>query len=415
MGVLAADPACAILAPMNDIGDERQRHSVADYAAQAKRYEQSGDVQAAMRSYLIATHLQMLLLNSNDAAACFQLGMMFGQAGEEDRAQAAFKAALVLEPRHAEAWANFGVLRGESAPLRHAVSLAPGRAEFHTNLAHALLGEGRLAEGFHEWEWRQPSPPRTFAQPRWDGGAYAGKTLLIHAEQGFGDCILFGRYLPLAAQLGGKLLIEMRAPLAGPIARLAADAEIVLWGAPLPPFDLHLPLPSLAHLFHGRETPSPYLSADPARIEAWRDRLTAPGRRRVGLVWACNPNAAEQRRSIPFPLIEKLIADHPGIAFFGLQREGNDRCEGMTPLGPDIGDFEDFAAILASLDLVISVDTAAAHLAGALGRAAWIPLREKPDWRWRGDWYPSAKLYRQDKDGDWAGVLAKVSEDLGHL
>ena len=394
--------------------NERQRPSVADYAAQAKRYEQSGDVQAAMRSYLIATHLQMLLLNPQDAAACFQLGMTFSQAEEEHRAQAAFKAALVLAPRHAEAWANLGVLRDESAPLRRAVGLAPNRADFHTNLAHALLGEGRLPEGFREWEWRQTIPQRNFAQPRWDGRPYAGKTLLIHAEQGFGDGILFGRYLPLAARLGGKLLVEMRAPLAGPIARLAGGAEIVPWGAPLPPFDLHLPLPSLANLFYGQETPSPYLTADPARIETWRDRLAAPGKRRVGLVWACNPNAAEQRRSAPFPLIEKLVADHPGIAFFGLQREGDDQCEGMVSLGPDIRDFEDFAAILASLDLLISIDTAAAHLAGALGRETWVLLRETPDWRWRGDWYPSARLYRQDMDGDWTRVLAKVSEDLGH-
>ena len=392
--------------------DDGHRPSVADYAAQAKRYEQAGDVQAAMRSYLIATHLQMLLLNPGDAAACFQLGLTFGQAGEENRAQAAFKAALALRPGHAESWANFGVLSDDSTALRRAVRIVPGRADFHTNLAHALLDEGRFAEGFREWEWRAPSPPRGFSQPRWDGGPYPDKTLLVHAEQGFGDCIQFGRYLPLAARLGGRLVVEMRPPLAGPIARLGGIAEIVPWGGPLPPFDLHLPLPSLANLFHGQAAPVPYLTADPARIEAWRDRLAAPGRK-VGLVWACNPGAPVQRRSMPFGLIEKLVRDHPGIAFFGLQREGNDHCEGMTPLGPQIGDFEDFAATLASLDLLVSVDTAAAHLAGALGRETWVLLRQKPDWRWRGNWYPSARLYLQDTEGDWSGVLSKVSEDLG--
>jgi len=399
--------------------DERQNLSVADYAARAKEYEQAGDAQAAMRSYLIATRLQALQLNPGDGAACFELGLTLGQTGNDDQARAAFKAALLVRPGHAESWANFGVLSDNSSALRRAVRVAPNRADFHTNLAHALLHEGRFAEGFREWEWRRPSPPRDFSQPRWDGAPYPSKTLLIHAEQGFGDCIQFGRYLPLAAQLGGKLggklVVEMRPPLAGPIARLLDGiAEIVPWGTPLPPFDLHLPLPSLANLFHGQATPSPYLSADPARIEAWRERLDMPGRRKIGLVWACNPGAADQRRSAPFPLIEKLVRDHPTIAFFGLQREGNERCAGMTPLGPQIKDFEDFAAILASLDLLVSVDTAAAHLAGALGRETWVLLREKPDWRWLGDWYPNTRLYRQDKEGDWAGVLARVTEDLNH-
>jgi len=399
--------------------DERQKPSVADYAAQADRYQQAGDAQAAMRSYLIATHLQMLQLNSGDTVSrfepCFQLGLAFGQAGEDAQAQAAFKAALAIRPGHAACWANFGVMSDDSIALRRAIRVTPDHADFHTNLAHVLLNESRFAEGFREWEWRRPSPPRNFSQPRWDGSPYPGKALLIHAEQGFGDCIQFGRYLPLAARLGGKLVVEMRPPLAGPMARLLDGiAEVVPWGAPLPPFDLHLPLPSLANLFYGQATPSPYLSADPARIEAWRERLDMPGRRKIGLVWACNPGAADQRRSAPFALIEKLVRDHPAIAFFGLQREGNDQCCGMTALGPQIQDFDDFAAILASLDLLVSVDTAAAHLAGALGRETWVLLREKPDWRWRGDWYPRARLYRQDKEGDWAGVLARVTEDLNH-
>jgi len=398
--------------------DDRHRPSVADYAARAKRYEQAGDTRAAMRSYLIASHLQMLLLNSGEAGAgfdsCFQLGLAFGQAGEEDRAQAAFKAALVLRPRHAESWANFGTVADRAEALARAVQIAPDRADFHTNLAHALLDRGQFAEGFREWEWRAPSPPRDFTQPRWDGTPYPGKTLLVHAEQGFGDCLQFGRYLPLAARLGGRLVVEMRQPLASLMGRLDGIAEIVPWGAP-PPFDLHLPLPSLAHLFHAQPAAAAYLAADPARIAAWRGRLAAPGRRRVGLVWACNPQAPDQRRSVPFALIERLVHDHPDIAFFGLQREGEDHCEGMTALGPAIGDFDDLAAVLASLDLLISVDTAAAHLAGALGHDVWVLLRDRHDWRWRGEWYPRAKPYRQEEEGDWRGVLARVTEDLGHL
>lgn len=394
--------------------DERQSPSVADYAAQAKRYEQAGDRQAAMRSYLIATHLQMLQLAPNDAAACFQLGLAFGQAGEDNRAQAAFRAALVLTPSHAEAWANLGVLSDRAGPLRHAVRLAPDRAEHHTNLAHILLKDGHFAEGFREWEWRALSPPRRFAHPRWQGAPYPGKTLLIHAEQGFGDCIQFCRYLPLAARLGGRLIVEMRPPLSGLIGRLDGIAELVPWGTPLPPFDVHLPLPSLAHLFHGQPTPSPYLAADPARIELWRTRIAAPGRRKIGLIWAGNPDGHDKRRALPFSLVEKLVRDRPDLAFYGLQREGNEICDGLTALGPLIGDFDDAAAALASLDLLISVDTAAAHLAGALGHQVWVLLRAGHDWRWRGDWYPRAKLFRQDEEGDWTGVLDRVTERLGH-
>lgn len=393
--------------------DERQRPSVAHYAAQAKHYEQAGDEQAALRSYLIATHLQMLQL-APDAAACFQLGLAF-QAGEEDRAQAAFRAALVLQPAHAEAWANLGVLSDGAGPLRRAVRISPGRADYHVNLAHVLLNAGRFAEGFREWEWRAPSPPRAFAQPRWDGSPYPGRTLLVHAEQGFGDCIQFCRYLPLAARLGGRLVVEMRPPLIGPIARLEGVAEVVPWGAALPPFDLQLPLPSLANLFHGQNAASPYLAADPARVEAWRGRIEASGRRKIGLVWTGNPQGHDKRRALPFRLVEALVRACPGIAFFALQRDGNESCEGLIGLGPQIGDFDDVAAALASLDLLISVDTAAAHLAGALGHEVWVMLRAGHDWRWRGGWYPRARLYRQETEGDWAGVMAKVAEDLGHL
>jgi tetratricopeptide (TPR) repeat protein len=389
--------------------------SVADYAAQAKRYEQAGDVQAAMRSYLIATHLQMLLLNPNDAAACFQLGMAFGQAGREDHAQAAFRAALVLQPAHAEACNNLGVLSDRAEPLRRAVRLAPQRADYHTNLAHVLLTAGQWAEGFRQWEWRTPSPKRDFAQPRWDGSPFAGKTVLIHAEQGFGDCIQFCRYLPAAAALGGTLIVEMRPPLAGLMSRFEGVSAVVPWGETLPPFDFHLPLPSLANLFQDTATPSPYLAADPARIALWQERITAPGRKKVGLVWAVNPQAHDQRRAIPFTAIAELVKSRPDIAFFGLQREGQESCEGITGLGPDITDFDDLAGALASLDLLISVDTAAAHLAGALGYEAWVLLRHSPDWRWRGSWYPRTRLYRQANEGNWSDVLERVKDDLDRL
>jgi hypothetical protein len=395
--------------------DEKTRPTVAAYAEQAKEYEQAGDVQAAMRSYLIATHLQMLILNPGDASVCFQLGLAFSQNGEDHHAQAAFKAALVLVPSHAEAWNNLGVLTDRSAALHHAVRLVPGRADYHTNLAHTLLAEGSYQEGFREWEWRTPSPQRDFAQPRWDGSPFPGKTLLIHAEQGFGDTIQFSRFIPDAVRLGGRVIVEMRPPLSGLLRRLDEAAEITEWGAPLPSFDLHLPLPSLARFFHRQTVARPYLAADPARVAKWQRRLPVDGRKKVGLVWACNPEAADQRRSIPFPAIARLMRSLPQIAFFSLQREGAQECDGLTQWGPEIADFDDLAGALAALDLLICVDTAAAHLAGALGFETWVLLRRTHDWRWRDRWYQRTRLFVQQTEGDWVQVLIRVAQNLGRL
>jgi len=393
--------------------DELVRPSVAAYAEQAKRFEQAGNAQAALRSYLIATQLQIVLLGRGDATNYFQLGMALGHAGEDRHAAAAFRAALALQPANAQGWNNLGVLTDGVAALRRAVRLLPERADHHTNLAHALLAGGQFAEGFREWEWRAPSPPRTFAAPRWDGSPFPGRTLLIHAEQGYGDSIQFSRYLPDAARLGGKVIVESRPPLAGLLGRIEGVGEIVPWGETLPPHDLHLPLPSLARLFYREEDPTPYLAADPARVERWRDRLDGAGqRRKVGLVWAGNPQGHDRRRAAPFALIAELVRSLPDIAFFGLQREGEESCEGLARLGPDIADFDDLAAALISLDLLISVDTAAAHLAGALGRPSWVMLHSAADWRWNGDWYRGTRRYRQETAGDWQDVIRRIGADL---
>jgi tetratricopeptide (TPR) repeat protein len=396
---------------------------VSRFADLARLQEQSGQGEAALKSYLIATLLQAALLSPLDAANWLQLGLAFHRAGDGERAAAAFRAALAVHPAMAEACNNLGGLGSEAAAVRllsRAVRLEPARADFHVNLAHALLGAGRWAQGFREWEWRALSPPRDFTQPRWKGQELPDATLLVHVEQGYGDCIQFARYLPAAAARVGRLLVESRLPLAGLLRRVEGVAEIIPWGEKRPPFDLQIPLPSLAAWLPPPPWRGPYLQADPERVGLWRRKTGPVGeRKRVGLVWSGNPRGHDPRRAMPFAAIAAFAESHPHCQFFGLQRELPEAGSIAIPqLGNHIEDFDDLAAAILSMDLLVSVDTAAAHLAGALGKDVRVLLHRSADWRWWGPeptrsvWYPSAKLYRQTRPGDWREVLARVSRDL---
>ncbi|HXP95619.1 MAG TPA: tetratricopeptide repeat protein [Telmatospirillum sp.] len=386
-----------------------------------------GNNDLAMRLLMIGTYLQGIKINPTDAQARFQLAIAFNQADRHRDAARANRQALALQPASAGIHNNLGIslqnlLRSTEAVAAHrrAVTLAPTNADFHCNLAHALLASGLLKEGFAEWEWRTPSPPRDFAQPKWNGSSFAGKVLLAHAEQGYGDVLQFCRYLPETAALGGRLVVECRPPLSGLLGRLPGVSQVVEWGQPLPAFDLQIAIPSLAFALgvDRVSTPAPYLRASTKRLPLWQERIgRAPFK--VGLVWAGNAAGHDPKRAIP---IEDLVtlANIPGATLFSLQRDGTST--GVTnpiavDLGAQIADFDDLAAAIDCLDLVISVDTAAAHLAGALGKPVWTLLHASPDWRWLPDatttaWYPSMRLYRQSTPGDWSGVMAKVAADL---
>ncbi|MTJ83913.1 MAG: hypothetical protein F8N37_23245 [Telmatospirillum sp.] len=427
---------------------------------------QAGQERPAQLTLLTALCLNAIAVNPGDIEARFHLGMTLHQAGRTRFAIGAFREAIALCPDFAELHNNLGIflqsmLRNKEAVTAHrrAVALAPWNAGHHCNLAHAALAAGQLGEGFAEWEWRPLSPPRDFPQPKWDGAAFAGKTLLAHAEQGFGDTLQFCRYLPAAAALGGRVIVECRAPLVSLLARMPGVAQVIPWGEPLPPFDLQIPIPSLAHVLghdedqradheadHGFSDPParpaaphrgdmsrrPYLTADPARIDRWRARAARDGTRRVGLVWAGNAAGRDPLRAIPPDALARL-AEIPGIALIGCQRDGADSGGriGLTEdWGAEIADFDDLAGAIATLDLLISVDTAAAHLAGALGQPVWTLLHAAPDWRWQGGeaamdgqldgrggacrWYPSMRLYRQNQPGDWEGLVGRVATALRH-
>lgn len=328
--------------------------------------------------------------------------------------------ALQALGRHGEALACY----------QRALAASPGDVQVEWNMALAYLALGDYERGWplYEARWRSAlhPAPRTSEQPQWTGeGELAGRRVLLHAEQGFGDAIQFVRFArPLAAR-GAEVIVACAPPLRRLFERADGVARVVVPGhEPLPAFDLHAPLMSLP-LALGTTLqslpPAPYLHADPARREAWRARL-AGGRRRIGLVWAGNPEFPAARLKACPPALLRALVQAPGCRFVSLQT-GEARA-GVSELGAgvldaagELADFADTADLVAALDLVIGIDTAAAHLAGALGKPAWILLPFAADWRWlvgRADspWYPSVRLYRQAAPGDWPGVIARVCADL---
>lgn len=302
----------------------------------------------------------------------------------------------------------------------------PDHAEAHWNRALLLLLHGQYAEGWQEYEWRWKkrrftSPLRRFSQPQWQGEPLTGKTILIHAEQGFGDTLQFCRYVPLIAASASQVVFECHPPLAALMATLGPGITVVTMGQPLPPFDCHLPLLSLPRLL-GTTLESipcsvPYLQAPADRIPFWQSVMPRDGLRKVGLCWAGN-SYPDPGRSIPVAA-QAPLADCGGVSFVSLQLgEGGERSSlHMVNLTMLVRDFADTAALVAQLDLVITIDTAVAHLAGALGKQVWVLLPAAPDWRWglgRDDcpWYPTMRLYRQQQQSHWTAVLEQVAAAL---
>ncbi|HOL69834.1 MAG TPA: tetratricopeptide repeat protein [Bryobacteraceae bacterium] len=300
-------------------------------------------------------------------------------------------------------------------------------AQLHLAVAHHLLARGQFEAGWKEYEWRWKAggvSPDQFPQPQWDGSPLQGKRILLWAEQSLGDTIQFVRFAPQVKAAGGKVFLECQPELAGLLASAPGVDGVIPYGAPLPGFDVQLPLQSLPRVL--KTTPetipsrTPYLQPDPALVERWRERLGNSGKLRVGLCWADNPKQANDRsRSMPASEFNRL-ADVPGVELFSLQYGPKSWELSGIPvrhLGGQFRDVADTAAAIANLDLVISVDTMIAHLAGALGKPVWVLLSEAADWCYppgRGDtpWYPGMRLFRQTQPGGWAEVMERVAEAL---
>ena len=381
----------------------------------------------------------------NRGVALLTLGRYAEAAEANDR-------ALAIAPEYATAWLNRGkalmqLNRFDEAitGFSEALKIRKDFADAHFNNALALLTRGDYARGFqeYEWRWRRTGMPaqKSRGKPLWLGEyPLARKTVLLHAEQGLGDTIQFARYVPVIAANGAKVVLEVQAELKELMRRLDGVAAVIARGEEAPPFDVHCPLGSLPLALHTElaAVPAqiPYLSANEAQVAKWSARLDALPRPRVAIAWAGNPGHDNDRnRSIPFtrlaPLFATSIIPPPqagegrvGASFVSIQREL--RSEDAAPLaaetrvahiGDELEDFGDTAAVLALCDLVIAVDTAAAHLAGAMGRPVWVLVPFAPDWRWTRDgettpWYPTTRLFRQISPGDWGGVIARVAEEL---
>jgi Tfp pilus assembly protein PilF len=372
----------------------------------------------------------------NKAAALIQL----------DRAEEALQAcrtALVHQPGNVEAQCNAGqgfmsLGRYHEAELifRDILARVPDFDLVQVNLAHTLLVTGRMAEGWPHYEKRLGlgTARQAFEAALWRGAALDGRTLLVHADQGFGDTLQFCRYLPLLPQ-DGKVVVEVQPALAGLLRRTAWGAAVVAQGERLPPFDLHIPMMSLPGVLGtvletipGR---TPYLTADPVRSAAWRRRLAALPRLKVGLVWGGNSLLGQdmfldRKRSVPLAALAPLAAVG-GVGFVSLQKGAPAAQAAMPPAGlalqdftAELADFDDTAALVEALDLVISVDTSVVHLAGALGKPIWLLNRSNTCWRWLLDredspWYPTMRLFRQTKTRDYAEMAGRIRTELLEL
>ena len=372
--------------------------------------------------------------------ALYNRGNTLRAMGREREALAAYDQALSAAPKYPSAWTNRGMAlaalnrhQDAIASFGRALALQPENADVHFNAAMSLLTLGDYQRGFveYEWRWKLPgkSPRKDLRRPLWLGEtSLAGKTILLHAEQGLGDTVMFSRFAPLLAQNGAKVVMEVQRELKNLLAGLEGVSAIVGCGESLPPFDLHCPLTSLP-LACKTELSSipaeiPYLRASEAHIAKWRPRLESLPSRRVALAWSGRATHINDRnRSLSLSQLEPLLS-LPEVSFISIQHEPRPAdieslsCDSrITHLGAELADFTDTAAVLALADLVICVDTSIAHVAGALGRPAFVLLPFQPDWRWtldreRSPWYPALRLFRQPAIGDWPSVIARVATKL---
>jgi tetratricopeptide (TPR) repeat protein len=366
------------------------------------------------------------------------LAVLQSKMGNRDKALASYDRALSVRPDSTEVLSNRGntlheLKRFEEALASYdrALTLRPDYAAAHYNEALCRLLVGDFERGWNKNEWRWQTnqvAKRNFTKPQWLGHEnIAGKTILLYAEQGFGDAIQFCRYVPLVAKRGAHVILEVPKPLQELMSNLTGVAQIASNGDPLPDFDFHCSLLSLPLAFGTRlatiPAAIPYLRASSPALNDWDTRLGPRGRPRIGLAWSGHPaHKKDHNRSISLGSLLSLLEIN--ATFVSLQKDIRpddatvlkDRSD-ICHFGDALESFSDTAALMSHLDLVISVDTSAAHLAGALAKPVWVLLPFIPDWRWLLDrddnpWYPTARLFRQDATRGWDNVIERVHAAL---
>lgn len=380
-----------------------------------------------------------------DGVYC-NIANLYHNMGRGELARANFARALEINPLNASAHMNLGFHHARSGNngeamccFRRALQLAPDNAAAHFNMALLLLLQGEFDEGWREYEWRfqcdeikrRDIIARYTSKPVWSGAPLTTERLFVYVEQGFGDALQFCRYLPLVAQRVRHLVVECHAEMVGLLRAQFGAIEFIArpsdGALPAVSYDVQVPLMSLPRLL-GTETDSvvrcvPYIHADPRQVEAWRQRLNSINFK-VGLVWAGSPDhRRDHKRSLSLSVFE-LFAEIDGVEFYSLQK-GPAAAEAITPpsgiclvdLSAELDDFSVTAAVIANLDLVITVDTAVAHLAGAMGKQVWTLIYSPPDWRWLLDvshspWYPTMRLFREGAEGGWGAVIESVAMEL---
>lgn len=396
---------------------------------------------SAQPAEAIAAYQQAIAINSHFAEAYNNLGNALQDQRQHAAGADAYRRAIALRPNYAKAQCNLAnALKDDGKPdeaiaaFRNVIALQPDLAEAHANLALVLLSIGNYEQGWEEYEWRRKcsalSIARTeFTAPEWTGESLTHRRLLLHTEQGLGDAIQFARFIPPLIPRAAKIILQCQPPLARLMQMSFPECEIVIQGQPLPAFDYHVPLLSLPRILQTTlatiPCDIPYLKPDSSLNAAWEKGLgPRDGKLHVGITWAGNPNfPGDQTRSLHIDQL-KPLARIPGIQLFSLQKGvPAEQIKHVPPglklidLSAELTDFADTAAAMSQLDLIITTDTSIPHLAGALGKPAWLMLQAYPDWRWlreRADspWYPSIRLFRQTQPGDWATVLARVATEL---
>jgi tetratricopeptide (TPR) repeat protein len=448
-----ADPAAAALNAIALVAAELLQHDLAvrlfaaavaaapanaDYhlhLGSAHRF--AGDLPAAVDAYRACLQLrpnwpkaiqnlaETLDLAGHGGEAIAEFTRLHSLIGDDVRWQVNLGTVHLHQHRSAPAIAAFG----------QAIALSPANPVAHYKLGWALLATAQFAQGWRQYEWRTPAAEQArrvtrYRSPPWNGQDLHRKTLLLEPEQGLGDMLQFIRYAPLLADQGARVLVECPSSLQQLIVDLPFVAGTITPGDPLPPHDFHvLPMSIPLHMQTLAETipaQASYLTAAPAAVDLWRGRLgdACPATLRVGIAWAGNRlNRNDSRRSCPPKWFDQL-SSVSACTFVNLQKpQPFDVGKPNLPMLDHAGsltDLADTAGLIANLDLVITVDTAVAHLAGALGKPVWILLGHFPDWRWQWDrtdspWYPTARLFRQPAPGEWARVMGEVAVALQQL